>query len=815
MNYQKLISQMTLEEKASLLSGKGNFTTKEIARLGVPGMFLSDGPHGVRKQAGAADHLGLNASLPATCYPTAATMANSWDEALGEELGTYLGAECVAQRVNMLLGPGLNMKRSPLCGRAFEYFSEDPVLAGTLAAAYIRGIQQEGVSACPKHFAANSQESLRMSSDSVVDERTLREIYLTGFEIAVKRGHPKALMSSYNKINGVYANENTSLLQDLLRDEWGFDGVVVSDWGGSNDHVAGVAAGSHLEMPAPGAYSDCQVVEAVRSGQLPLALLDRRVDEYLTILFDTAIPEGAPETFDQEAHHAFARKAAEQSVVLLKNQGGLLPLRPGTKTAVIGDFADVPRYQGAGSSVVNPTQLDRPLDCLKAVGLDVVGYAPGFLRGGGADPALLAAAVELAKTADAVLLYLGLAEVGESEGMDRPHMALAQNQNDLVAAVVAANPNVAVVLSCGSATELPWADRVRAIVHGYLGGQAGAGAMANVLTGAVNPSGKLAETYPLTCADTPAYRHFPGAEKTAEYREGPFIGYRYYDTAGVPVRFPFGFGLSYTTFAYSDMEADRAGVRFTVTNTGAVAGAEVSQVYVGKADAKVFRPAKELKGFSKVFLQPGESRRVTVPLDETAFRYFNVKTGRFEVEGGTYEIMAAASVSDVRLTATVTVAGTGAPLPYDSDALPSYHSGKVAEVGDREFEVLLGRPIPAAKWDRAQPLERNDTVAQLCYAKNPLARLAYGRIAAMKCKAEDEGKPDLNILSIYNMPFRGIAKLMGPMVNLEMVDCILEIVNGRTFRGAGHLFAAWRRKGRQDAETARILAEPAKQEVPQ
>lgn len=810
MKYQELITKMTLEEKASLLSGKGNFTTKSVDRLGVPGMYLSDGPHGLRKQAGAADHLGLNPSLPATCYPTAATMANSWDVALGEELGEYLGEESVAQRVNMLLGPGLNVKRSPLCGRSFEYFSEDPYLSGKLAAAYIRGIQSKGISACPKHFAANSQELLRMSSDSVMDERTLREIYLTGFEIAVKEGNPRAIMSSYNKLNGVYANENHKLLREILVDDWGFDGMVVSDWGGSNDHVSGVAAGSHLEMPAPGAYSDCEVVDAVRNGTLSETLLDERVDEYLSVLFATVIDENAPTAFDEATHHTFARRAAAESAVLLKNAGNILPLSPDKKIAVIGDFAQTPRYQGAGSSVVNSIRVDSALDCLKESGLTISGYAQGFRRDRAADDALLQEAVALAKTADVALLYLGLAEVNESEGNDRLHMNLAQNQNDVVAAVTAVNPNVVVVLSCGSAVELPWCDKVPAIVHGYLGGAAGAGGIVDVLSGKVCPSGKLAESYPLAYADTPARLHFPGTEKTAEYREGPFVGYRYYDTADIPVRFPFGFGLSYTTFAYSDLNVAENSATFTLTNTGAVAGAEVVQVYIGKKNSGVFAPTKELKGFTKVFLAPGESKAVTVPLDDKSFRYFNVNTGKFEVEGGTYQVYVAASSADVKLSADVDVTGTGAPLPYDAAALPSYYSGKVQDVGDGEFETLLGRPIPETRWDKAQPLTRNDTISQLYYAKSGIARFVYRRIAAMKTKSEEQGKPDLNILSIYNMPFRAIAKLMGVMVNMEMVDAILYIVNGHFWSGLGRLIGARLRKGKQDKQTAETLANAGK-----
>lgn len=806
MNYQKIISCMTIEEKASLLSGKGNFTTKEIVRLGIPGMFLADGPHGLRKQAGTADHLGLNDSVPATCYPTAATVANSWDTALGEELGEHLGEECVAQRVNILLGPGLNVKRAPLCGRAFEYFSEDPYLAGKMAAAYIRGIQSHGVSACPKHFAANSQETLRMSNDSVMDERTLRELYLTGFEIAVREGRPKAIMSSYNKINGVYANENRTLLRDILVDEWGFDGIVVSDWGGSNDHVSGVAAGSHLEMPAPGAYSDCELADAVRTGRLPMEVLDERVDEFLSALFATAIDREAPTSFDAAAHHAFARRAAAESAVLLKNDGALLPLPAGARVAVIGDFAQTPRYQGAGSSIVNPTGVDNALDALRAAGLDIAGYAQGFRRDGAADEALLREAVDLAKAAGVALLYLGLAEVSESEGSDRTHMRLSDNQNALAGELVRAGVRVAVVLSCGSAVELPWADRVDAIVHGYLGGQAGASAMADVLTGRVNPSGKLAESYALRYEDTPAFRYFPGKEATAEYREGPFVGYRYYTTAGVGTRFPFGYGLSYTTFAYSDLEVAEGAVTFTLTNTGTADGAEVAQLYVGKADSRLFRPVRELKGFAKVFLRAGESRTVTIPLDDKAFRFFNSVSGRWEVEGGRYELYVAASVEDIRLTGTAEVEGTLTALPYDAAKLPSYYSGKVADVGGEEFRTLLGRPIPEARWDRTRPLGRNDTISQLCYARSAAARFVYRRIAAMKDEAERAGRPDLNLLSIYNMPFRGIAKLMGARVNMEMVDALLVIVNGRLFRGLGQLLGARKRKEKQEKATAEALA---------
>ena len=801
MKYQERISQMTLEEKASLLTGGTQFTTKPIQRLGVPSMFLSDGPHGLRKQAGPADHLGLNPSIPATCFPTAATMAASWDPALGEALGQALGQEAVAQGVSVVLGPGLNIKRSPLCGRNFEYFSEDPYLAGKMAAAYIRGIQSQGVAACPKHFAANSQELLRMHSDSVVDTRTLREIYLTGFEIAVKEGRPLSLMSSYNQINGVYANENPWLLGDVLVDEWGFDGMVVSDWGGSNDHVEAVRAGSHLEMPASGLSADRELVAAVQEGRLSEALLDRRVDEFLHTLFATAIPpEKADGVLDEAGHHDLARRCAEGSVVLLKNEDGFLPLKAGTRVGLIGDFAQTPRYQGAGSSLVNATRLDSTVDLMEGSGLTLVGYEQGFVRNGAADQGLRAKAVALAETCEVVLLYLGLDELGESEGLDRAHMRIHQNQVDLLEAVHAVNPNVAVVLSAGSSLETPWEDRCKAMVYGCLSGQAGAGAVLNVLTGKVNPSGKLAETWPLRLEDAAVSAYYPGKERTAEYREGLYVGYRWFDKGQKPVRYPFGHGLSYTTFAYSDLTATPQGVTFTLENTGPTAGAEVAQLYVSPKSSLVFRPEKELKGFLKVFLQPGEKRTVTIPLDDKAFRYFHPGEDRWVTEGGTYDLLVGASAAEVRLTAQVEVEGERVPSPYDTEKLPSYHNGAVSDVSDVEFAILLGRPIPPSRWDRSKPLGRNDSISQLFYAKGLSARLAYKILSHMRQKAEKRGSPDLNILFIINIPFRGIAKMMGGAFDMAMVDALLEAVNGHFFRGVGHLLSARSRMRKADKE---------------
>lgn len=790
MRYQELIGKMTLEEKTSLLSGKDFWQTVDIKRLGIPSMILSDGPHGIRRQAGESDHLGLNASIPATCFPTAATMANSWNPDLGEELGNYLGEEAVSQGVNVLLGPGLNIKRSPLCGRNFEYFGEDPYLAGKMAAGYVKGIQSQGVAACPKHFAANSQELRRMSNDSVLDERTFREIYTTGFEIAVKEGKSKSIMTSYNRINGVYANENEHLLQEILVDEWGFDGFAVSDWGGSNSHTDGVKAGSHLEMPTTGKDGMRELMAAVKAGTLSEELLDRRVDELLTVIFDTqkAVEGKTGKEVDIEKHHAMAEKAAEECVVLLKNEDHILPLKKGTKVAVIGDFADKPRYQGAGSSIVNSTKLDSPLDVWKAEeSVEFVGYEQGFIRNGKMSEELERKAAELAKRTDVVLLYLGLDELAETEGMDREHMKLAYNQIDLLAAVQKANSNIVVVMSAGAPVEMPWLNLVKGMVHGYLAGQAGAGAIANVLTGKVCPSGRLSETYPVSYEDTPVYHYWPGKEKTSEYREGLFVGYRYYETAGVPVLFPFGYGLSYTSFAYSDIQADENEVYVTVQNTGNVDGAEVVQIYISKPDSKIFRPVKELKGFQKVYLKAGESKTVTIPLDDKAFRYYNIITNKWEIEGGTYQIMAGSNVAEISLSTEVSIAGTEARIPYKKEELPSYYTGQTAEVGDKEFEELLGRPIPDGRWDRSKGLEINDALCQMRYAKSGLARLILRILEHLKNKSMAKGEPDLNILFIYNIPFRGIAKMTGGAVSMDMARAMAEIVNGHFFKGMGHL----------------------------
>ena len=774
-NTELLLKKLTLEEKCALLSGAETFKTRGMPEHGIPQIWLSDGPHGLRKQAGESDHLGLNPSVPATCFPTASAVANSWDAALGEEIGAALGEEAAAQEVSVVLGPGLNMKRNPLCGRSFEYFSKDPYLAGKLAAGYIRGIQSKGVAACPKHFAVNSQETRRMASDSIVDERTLREIYLTGFEIAVKEGHPRSIMSSYNLVNGTYANENKHLLMEILRGEWGFDGAVITDWGGSNDHALGVKNGSTLEMPAPGGDSVRELLAAVESGKISESDIDARLSELLPLVFDTkAALDAAPREFDAAAHHALARRAAEESLVLLKNEGSLLPLAAGAKVAVIGDFAKNPRYQGAGSSMVNSTQVDVLLDKLINSELNVIGYQQGFDRHGKPDAALQKSACELATQADTVVLCMGLDEIAESEGLDRSNLRLAQNQVDLLQAVAAVNPKIVVVLYSGSVVETPWLDNCQALLYAALGGQAGAGAVADALTGKVNPCGKLAETWPLAYADVPSAADFATRRKTVEYREGLYIGYRYFTTAEKAVRFPFGYGMSYTTFAYSDMAADEQGVSLTVTNTGSVAGTEIVQLYVAKKNSELFRPARELKGFARVTLAPGEKQRITIALDDKAFRFRNVKANRWEIEGGEYELLVGASVEDIRLCEKITVHGTATVHPYEDKGLDCYYKGDVLHVSDADFEKLLGHPIPDGK----TKIDRNLTLGELNHARSPLGWLVWLVLTVLLDASYKRGKPDLNILFQYNMPLRALAKMTNGAISMGMVDGIVMELQG-------------------------------------
>ncbi|GAA3697037.1 glycoside hydrolase family 3 C-terminal domain-containing protein [Microlunatus aurantiacus] len=681
LDVDQLLTELTLAEKASLTSGSSFWYTAPVERLGIPRIMVSDGPHGLRAQPDEADHVGLSGSLPATCFPTASAIASAWNPGLVHRIGQALAQEARAANLSVILGPGINMKRSPLCGRNFEYFSEDPFLTGELAVGIVDGIQSRGVGTSVKHYAANNQETDRLRVDARVDERTLREIYLPAFERVVKASQPWSVMCSYNKVNGQSASENSWLLSTVLREEFGFQGLVVSDWGAVYHRVPALLAGLDLEMPPALGRSPEQIIAAVEDGSVPLDVLDTRVRTVLELVSKGMGVLGLEESFDRDAHHALARQAAAESVVLLKNDDGILPLATGAAVAVIGEFARTPRYQGAGSSQVVPTRLDVLLDELGTV-YGEVPFAPGYRVGneGSDDPqSLLDEAVRVASTADTVIMVLGLPAADESEGFDRTHLNLPADQLAALAAVATTNPNVVVVLMNGSTVVL---DRVlpyaKGLVEAWLGGQAAAGGIADVLSGAVNPSGRLAETIPLRLEDNSSYLNFPGDSRIVTYGEGLFIGYRGYDASALEVAFPFGFGLSYTSFEVTDLAVDTHGsvsdgdlaatVTVTVTNTGAVAGAEVVQVYVRDVESSVARPVRELKGFAKIALAPGESRRVSVELDQRAFSFWSVRHGRWAVEAGDFVIGAGAHSRDLPLSRTITVEAPSLREPLTRDS---------------------------------------------------------------------------------------------------------------------------------------------------
>jgi beta-glucosidase len=703
-NASPLLGQLTLEEKASLCLGSDFWHTAPVERLGIPSIMVSDGPHGLRKQPDEADHVGISGSLPATCFPTACALASSWDPQLVRRVGAALGREARAQGVAVVLGPGINIKRSPLCGRNFEYLSEDPALSGALGAAMIDGIQSQGVGASLKHYAANNQETDRLRVSAEVDERTLREIYLAGFEHAVTKARPWTVMCAYNKVNGVYASEHAWLLTTVLRDEWGFDGLVVSDWGAVHDRVAALAAGLDLEMPPNLGVSDAAIVTAVGTGQLEEDVLDAAVARVLQLVDRSSTNTEPPPVLDPDAHHALARAAATECAVLLKNQDQLLPLRPshGDTIAVIGEFARTPRYQGAGSSQVNPTRVDVALDELRAGVPDGVEIA--FAAGYGIDTTdrdeeLAAEAVALARRADVVVAFLGLPAADESEGFDRSHMDLPANQTAVLSRLADANPNLAVVLANGSAVRLAdWEQHVKAVLECWLSGQGAGGAAADLLLGAANPSGRLAETLPLRLEDTPSYLNFPGEAGHVRYGEGVFVGYRGYDALDRPVSYPFGHGLSYTSFGYADLTANVTGrpqdgdllveVTCRVTNTGERRGRDVVQLYVGDPEASVARPVRELKAFAKVDLDPGETTTVELALTARDLSYWSTTMHDWVLEGGEFELSVGASSRDLRLTTTVDVAAP--PPPARLDGMSTLQEWLADPVGSALLHKAVG-----------------------------------------------------------------------------------------------------------------------------
>ena len=815
LKHKELIAGLTLEQKCSLLSGMDFWQTEEIKGK-IPAAFLSDGPSGLRKQAKAADHLGLNPSIPAVCMPSSATVANSWDPELAYLVGKTIGEEASAAEVTLLLGPGVNMKRNPRCGRNFEYFSEDPYLAGKMAGGYIRGVQSNGIGSCIKHYAANNQEIRRMTSDSIVDERALREIYLEAFEIAIKESNPAAVMTSYNKLNGIYANENEHLLREVLRNEWGYNGVVVSDWGGDNDRVAALKASSDLEMPTSGGETDAEVVAAVKEGKIAESYVDESVDRLLEMILKASENlKKASREFDKDAHHLTAQKVAEESIVLLKNNDHLLPLAAKTKVAIVGDFAKDARYQGAGSSVVNPLHVDQILDVIKEYPLSYVGFEPGFKRYGKKSQRLIDKAVKLAEKADVVLLFCGLDEVTEAEGMDRPNIRLPGNQRDLIAALYHTGKKVVLVMECGSVVEMPYVSRVDAIVHAYLSGEAGARAILNVITGKVNPSGKLAESVPFGYADCPSADHFGKSDRTIEYRESIFIGYRYYNSSGAYARIPFGYGLSYTKFAYRDLEITDKGVKFKVKNIGKVDGKEIAQLYVGKRHSFVFRPRIELKGFVKVALKAGEEKSVEIPFDEYTFRYFDISSKRFETEGGEYQIFVGSSSKDLLLDGVITKEGTVSVGPYDVEKIRHYMKGEVREVPDAEFKEILGSDIPEKdlrfiKKHRIE-VDYNTSVSDLRYAKGWTGRLTERVIRHLIGFLRWIGKrttANTLVMGVYYNPVRAFSRMTGAAISMAQLDGLIMMFNGHFFKGLHHFFKMGR--ARKKAQKAKEKAEKGK-----
>lgn len=669
IDIQALIDQMTLEEKVGMCSGLDFWHLKGVERLHIPSIMVTDGPHGLRKQKGSSDHVGIFDSVPATCFPSAAGLAGSWDRELVGKVGVALGEECQAEDVAVLLGPGANIKRTPLCGRNFEYFSEDPFLSSEMAASHIQGVQSQGVGTSLKHFALNNQEHRRMSVDAIVDERTMREIYLASFEGAVKKGKPWTVMSAYNKVNGTYASENEFLLTDILKEEWGHEGFVVSDWGAVDERVDALAAGLELEMPSSNGSGDKKIIEAVQSGKLSVELLNQAVARLLRIIFMSVDQKKENASFNVGEHHQLARTVASECMVLLKNEQQLLPLSKGKKVAVIGAFAQKPRFQGGGSSHIVPTALDNPLQEMKQLAGDssFIVYAEGYsLDNDNSDDALVEEAKKAASEADVAVVFAGLPDRYESEGYDRKHLNMPGNQNRLIKAVASVQSNVVVVLMNGSAIEMPWADEVGAILEAYLGGQAVGGAIADLLFGEANPSGKLAETFPAKLSDNPSFLFYPGEADHAEYREGIFVGYRYYDSKSVKPMFPFGHGLSYTTFEYTNLlidnkeinDAETVNVHVTVKNTGTRTGKEIVQLYVQDVVSTVIRPEKELKGFAKVELQPGEQKKITFTLDKRSFAYYNVALKDWHVESGDFAVLIGRSSEDIVLGETLRVQST-------------------------------------------------------------------------------------------------------------------------------------------------------------
>ena len=767
MKHSEIVGKMSLEQKATFVSGYDYWHLEEAPELGLPKICITDGPHGLRKAKGkdyvpeegeakSSGGIGLGNSVPTTCFPPAATSSCSWDDDLLFEEGVAMAEECLKEKVSVILGPGTNIKRAPTCGRNFEYFSEDPLLAGKCSAAIINGVQSKGVGTSLKHFACNSQEAFRMVLNEVIDERTMREIYFPAFEIAVKEAQPWTIMNSYNRINGVYASQNEWMQQQVLRKEWGFKGLIVTDWGASVDRVDGVKAGTDLEMPSSGNLNAKKIVAAVKDGTLDEAILDERVDTVVDLILKSKPALEKTHTYDKKAHHKIAQKIAEGSMVLLKNDDSILPLQAGQKVAVIGEMAKAPRFQGAGSSVINPTMLSNAYDELVELGVDVT-YAQGYYKSAGTkkeqktrmtEAQLTEEAVNVAKNADVAIVFAGLTEDFEGEGYDRETINMPPNHNKLISDVAAANPNTIVVLAGGSVVLMPWLSEVKGLLNSGLGGQAAGAAVANILTGKVNPSGKTSETYPVSFEANPTFGNYPGGPVTSEHKESVYIGYRYYDSANEDVVFPFGFGLSYTTFEYSDIklsadsikDTDTLTVSFKVKNTGEVAGAEIAQVYVADKESTIFRPTKELKGYKKVFLNAGEEKEVSVELSKRAFAFYNVNINDWCVESGDFDIMVCASSRDVKLTATVNVEAPVCEIPDYRATAPAYYND-VKNITRDDFAAVYGE-LPNPQIDTSKRIDKYSCLNDARHTKwgGRLCRLISKVMSGMGSAENGDGK---------------------------------------------------------------------------
>lgn len=805
---QNLIDKMTVEEKASLCSGLNFWYTQPIERLGIPSIMLTDGPHGLRKEIGAGNDLGINQSVPATCFPTASALAATWNRDLVHEVGQALGEECRQEKVGVILGPGANIKRTPLCGRNFEYFSEDPYLSGTIAANHITGVQSQGIGTSLKHYAVNNQEYRRMTIDAVVDERALREIYLAGFEKAVREAQPWTVMCAYNRVNGVYCCENPYLLTEMLKAEWGHLGLVMTDWGAMNERVPALKAGLELEMPGVNNGNDELIVAAVQSGDLDEAVLDKAIARILEMVFKAQETLKADFSYEIEKHHDLARRVAGEGAVLLKNEGSILPLEKNMKVALLGAFAKHPRYQGAGSSSMNPTLLESLYDeMVNIAGDQQISYAPGYaLDKTTVDERLIDEALAAIQGVDVVVISVGLPDSFEVEGLDRTHLRLPDSHNRLVTAVAAAHADVVVVLSNGAPVELPWVADVPAILEGYLGGQAGAGAVADILYGVVNPSGKLAETFPLRLEDTPAHPWYPGGPKTVEYRESIYVGYRFYDQVEKEVLFPFGHGLSYTTFSYENLSlsqkemTDQESLEVTVTvrNTGTCAGQEVVQLYVSPETPTAFRPPKELKGFKKVSLQPGEAKDVHFALDRRAFAWFSTGTQGWRVDSGQYLILVGASSRVIHLEAAVTIHSSDDTAPLsEADQLPAYVDFPAdAIISQADFETLLGHPLPSNTQEKGEPATLNTPIADLqhSFVGRQLQKMVEKQLTAIIGEEADSPNALMIQAMVSEAPLRSLLMMGGDQINRGMLDGLLLMINGRFFKGLAQLLGSRKKK---------------------